>query len=473
MTSIGPGRALTISLSLFLAVTVASPAAAATFEPTRLDDPPPGNCKPSDCSLREALKAANAADDRDLILLSKGTYEMEIPDESSGMDSGSFDLVKSVTIRGRSTGSTTVDANGLDQVMTGWLNLADNSFKLESLMLTGGDAEAGSQNSGGAIIVAGEDSLALSQTSIVGNSAPASGGGVALVNVPKATIKRSVINDNSAPTGGGIAALGTTAATVKRSEITENDADFGGGIASTATDLLVKQTTVAGNMANEGAGFDLRPAAVLPVTRISSSTIFDNYALNKGGGVMVDGLPSGGPDLAEDPEVHIVNSTLDANKANNDGGGVVGDNLATVDIENSSIGFNRANMDGAGTAVGGGVFQHGNAAFSVDDSVLASNGDGAPGGDDDCSAAQVFSGAGNVINSTTGCELSFTTPFNLYSATLIANESADNGGPTKTMKIPGSSAAVGFANNCPKLDQRGLKRPADCDSGAYENKPVR
>ncbi len=235
----------------------------------------------------------------------------------------------------------------------------------------------------------------------------------------------------------------------------------------------MKKTTIAGNTGGEGGGFDLRPAAVLPVTRISSSTVFDNTATNKAGGIMVDGLPHGGPDLAEDPEVHINNSTIASNQANNDGGGVMGDNLATVDIDSSSIGFNDANDDGIGTAVGGGVFQHGNASFSVDDSVLASNGDGAAGGDDDCSATQVFSGSGNAINSTTGCIISFTMPFNEYSASVIANEAADNGGPTETMKLPGASAAVGFANNCPNRDQRGERRPATaCDSGAYENKPV-
>ena len=38
-----------------------STASAATYRPTRTDDPVPNGCKPKDCSLREAVIASNAA----------------------------------------------------------------------------------------------------------------------------------------------------------------------------------------------------------------------------------------------------------------------------------------------------------------------------------------------------------------------------------------------------------------------------
>ncbi|MGI9021223.1 MAG: choice-of-anchor Q domain-containing protein [Solirubrobacterales bacterium] len=424
----------------------AASAGAATYEPTRLDDPIPGACKPSDCSLREALRASNDTPDHDTVVLGEGTYELELPHELAGYDSGSFDLVDGVTFRGRGPGRTIIDANGLDQVMTNWINLEPDSFRLEALTLTGGDASVGSQNDGGAIHMAEGDDLVLSRVRLTANSAPTSGGGVAAF-------------------GDG------TEVAVKRSVIAGNQAQFGGGIGSTASTLLVKQSTISQNTAVEGGGIDLRPAPSLPATTILASTVSGNTATNKAGGILADGLPYGGGDPAEDPDLYIKNSTIAENKAANDAGGVMGDNLATVAIDNSSIGFNRANNDNIGTAVGGGVYQHSDAIFSVDDSVLASNEDGAAGGDDNCSATEVFSGAGNVLNSTTGCITSFTTPFNAYSASEIAQPLAANGGPTKTMKIKSFSAAVGFANECPKRDQRGKRRPANCDSGAYENKP--
>lgn len=38
-----------------------SAASAKTYRPTRTDDPVPNGCKPKDCSLREAVIAANAS----------------------------------------------------------------------------------------------------------------------------------------------------------------------------------------------------------------------------------------------------------------------------------------------------------------------------------------------------------------------------------------------------------------------------
>ena len=73
----------------------------------------------------------------------------------------------------------------------------------------------------------------------------------------------------------------------------------------------------------------------------------------------------------------------------------------------------------------------------------------------------------------TGCSISFTEPFNVYSANTIAQPLADNGGPTETMSVPAASVAIGFANACPKRDQRGRLRPTNCDSGAFERNPRR
>ena len=62
-------------------MSLAAPAATLgdTFAPTRFDDPPPNKCKPSDCSLREALRAAGNRNGRDEVALRRGVYELEIP----------------------------------------------------------------------------------------------------------------------------------------------------------------------------------------------------------------------------------------------------------------------------------------------------------------------------------------------------------------------------------------------------------
>lgn len=59
-------------------------ASAATFTVTRFDDPLPGPCLASDCSLREAANAASAAPDVDTIVLSAGTYNLTRTDPTPG-----------------------------------------------------------------------------------------------------------------------------------------------------------------------------------------------------------------------------------------------------------------------------------------------------------------------------------------------------------------------------------------------------
>ena len=51
----------------------------ATFDVTRMDDPAPNGCAVGDCSLREAILAANAAGGADIINLPTGTYLLTIP----------------------------------------------------------------------------------------------------------------------------------------------------------------------------------------------------------------------------------------------------------------------------------------------------------------------------------------------------------------------------------------------------------
>jgi hypothetical protein len=120
---------------------LAAPAAgAATFEPTRKDDPPPNECKPNNCSLRAAMKAADDREGRDTVVLSKGRYELEIPHGGGGLYFGSLDLVDGLVLRGRGSRETTIDANGLDQVLTSWLNSTPGSFDIRGVTLTGGIA---------------------------------------------------------------------------------------------------------------------------------------------------------------------------------------------------------------------------------------------------------------------------------------------------------------------------------------------
>lgn len=91
---------------------------AATFQVTRTDDPVPDACLPADCSLREAVRAANAQPGRDLIRLPAGNYVLEQAgiDEDAGL-TGDIDITDDLEILGDGPGASRIDPRGLDYVL--------------------------------------------------------------------------------------------------------------------------------------------------------------------------------------------------------------------------------------------------------------------------------------------------------------------------------------------------------------------
>src|SRR5919198_4947983 len=105
-----------VAVAVWVVLAGAPNAAAATFAVTRTDDPSPGACD-SDCSLREAVLAANAGSGGDTIHVPAGHYRLTIPgpDEDSGA-SGDLDVTQDVTIEGDGARWTMIDAEGGDRV---------------------------------------------------------------------------------------------------------------------------------------------------------------------------------------------------------------------------------------------------------------------------------------------------------------------------------------------------------------------
>jgi hypothetical protein len=105
-------------LSCLLAVSNLSLAAlsATDYYPTRYDDPIPGPCNPTDCSLREAVIAASAnVNDADRIFLSAGTYLLTRAGDDQTSQAGDLDLKGSIDIIGAGAPLTTIDAGELDR----------------------------------------------------------------------------------------------------------------------------------------------------------------------------------------------------------------------------------------------------------------------------------------------------------------------------------------------------------------------
>jgi hypothetical protein len=449
---------------------LAAPAAADTFKPTRFDDPAPGKCKPSDCSLREAFRTANRREGHDAIRLDRGRYRMELPpDEGSGEDGGWW--AYDVSIRGKGPEETTLDGNAVDSVMQ--LGNFTESNRLQGVKVTGGNSSE--MGAVGGIYATGTDVTVKDVVFADNHTTAGSGGGAVLAPREKLKLIDSKVVKNSANRGGGLfvqpGSAGITKATIRDSTIRGNSSSFGGGVYSSVLELTVQRTTIANNESNEGGGLVLASyfnnlSNPPPSTAIRSSTISGNTAI-KGGGILADGNQPGAGGLKQ--VVTVQNSTVAGNMATADGGGIMADNGATMTLDNATVAHNQANSDNVDVGLAGGVYQHSGASFTLEDSVIAANTLGQGGNGEQCAGA--FTGSGGLViqfQLGTACAVSgsIAEPNDALIGPL-----ADNGGPTETVKLLSGSDAIAIAATCPKKDQRGKPRPEeDCDAGSFERR---
>jgi len=407
----------------------AASAAADTYKPTRFDDPPPGKCKPSDCSLREAIDAANTDSNRDIVRLAKGKYKIQRPHVPGFEDNsaGDFRITYPATIRGKGPKATKIDANGLDRVFYVGGVSSTSPVTFASLMMKGGDPDA-------------------------------------------------VANDPQHPPVGGAIYAYTEAVKLNRVAISHNDANSGGGARFQVTTLKVSKSTISNNTAIDGGGIYL-PSAIFttPTATIRETTVSGNTA-GRGGGVLTEALP--GASL-QPPVVTLINSTVAGNSVGGgtgtaQGGGILATGSGdSITLDNSTVAYNQAG-DAVQDGAGGGIYQSSGATFTLGDSLIAQNiaaqggsvGTGVVGSQ----CAGSFAGLGGVVvelQPGTVCSISgaIQEPDNAE-----IGELASNGGPTRTVALEPQSAAIGYAVSCPPRDQRGVQRPATgCDTGAYED----
>ena len=228
-------------------------------------------------SLREAILYADAD--------SLGTHITFDPALDNGeilLATGSLLLDRTVQIDATALTSLTINAQVNSRVVT---NMAAD-VELLGLTLVGGKAD----NGGG--IYNYEGVLAVTDSTISGNSAESSGGGI-FNSYGTLSVTGSTISNNSASShGGGVYNNGTL--TITDSKISENSAtgfigpggilssSFGGGISSSSGMLTVTNSTISGNSAGSQGGGIHNSYGTLTVT---SSTIAGNSTGNGGGGI--------------------------------------------------------------------------------------------------------------------------------------------------------------------------------------------
>ena len=411
-------KACITAATVLVALATAGIADAATYKPTRLNDPVPNGCKPANCSLREAITQANKRKGKDKVVLGVGTYEIEQPEDAADDNSGGdFDVTGPVRIIGKGISATTVDANGGSRVFS---LLRDPAKGLEKMNITGGAEDDGA----GVFVGPPKTNFSparhkLKNLVIQGNVAEFRGGGV-YASLQRLRISRTTITGNQAPTGGG-----------------------GMYVASA-----------------ENSGY------ATPPVEIRSSTFSGNTG-GVGAGLYVDGF---NPDKAvNDPRVDVLNSTFALNLATVSGGGMAAIQGGFLAVEHTTVAYNTADVDSSGGGNGGGIYQSTDGFFRLEYSLVKENSVGSSGAGPQCAGDFTFQGVITPQGVPGLCNFEGGSIIQGEPEARIGNLN-NNGGPTQTIEINADSSANGWNDVfCPAKDQRGMPRPeTDCDAGAFE-----
>ena len=494
----------------------AAPFGAATFQVTKTDDTDDGTCD-LDCSLREAIDAANTNPGADDVPVPAGNYLLNL---------GQLVVSDDVAITGTGQTSTIIDGNATDRVFWiqsevvadisgvtiqngyaylggggiyngfGDLTLANSTVSgnyayysaggIDSsgdLTLTNSTVSGNSTVGYGGGIYTGENDLTLTNSTIVDNYAATGGGGIFILR-GYLTLTSSAVSGN---TGGGIRNVDGFA-TLTSSTVSGNTGVHGGGIFNWGGYLTLTNSTVSGNDARTGGGIRNRGRGT--TTILTNTTVTENTAEKDGGGIRISGGYLG-----------LTNSTVSGNAAYNEGGGIhMTAHLyydSTVTVTNSTVSGNTAGVRGGGIANVGRFSPrpHG-ATFAFTNSTVSGNIASSYGGgihnsspwisqttltnmivadnsaptDANCNGDDATSLGYNLADDAS---CGFFATGDLVVADAMLGPLQDNGGPTETHALLAGSPAIDAGSpGCPPpaTDQRGVLRPqgAGCDIGAFE-----
>jgi uncharacterized repeat protein (TIGR01451 family)/CSLREA domain-containing protein len=424
---------LALSIALLAVLALAAPppqvAHAATINVNTTDDELNSD---GDCSLREAIEAANTnavvdgctagSIGMDTVYVPAGTYTLSLT--GTGEDAnqtGDLDVLEDLTMVGDGAGSTIIDADGIDRVLhvvpeDPMMSIV--ALDISGVTITGGELAA--------------DAVCLDYMTTINGGAGICAGGLATV----LTISDSVITDNAVTiastmsAGGGVLAAGYVGL---------NDC-------TVSYNSVGSETTGAGGGLLAFAGMD-----------ISGSTFNGNWAM-QGGAIALMGY-------SEEGSSTLVNSTLSGNSAMMGGGlaTVSSGGTASLTLTNCTVTRNAAYMGGAGIYNSGTTVQLKNNI--VADQLVGS----------DCSGTITSQQYNIDSDNTCGLTLLGDQP----STDPLLGPLQDNGGPTLTHELlEGSPARDGVASGFCTVgtDQRGAPRPVDgddngtplCDIGSFE-----
>ncbi|MBE9118155.1 DUF4347 domain-containing protein [Lusitaniella coriacea LEGE 07157] len=406
------------------------------------------------------INTANANGEADTIRLTpNGIYTLTVIDNNTDGDNGLPSILadggNSLTIEGF---GATIERDGAAPNFRIFHVSGGADLRLNNLTLRSGSTQTAGAfitRNGGAILNRG--TLAVTGSTISGNTANLSGGGIYnrgdAASVATLTVTGSTISGNTVNfAGGGIFNSGSAAnaatLTVTGSTISGNTANSGGGIfnsgiAANAATLTVTESTISGNTANSGGGiFNSGSAANAATVTVTGSTISGNTA-NSGGGIFNSGIAANAATLT------VTESTISGNTGGN-GGGI----------------FNEGRVANAAAATLGNTIVAGNTATTADPDVGRNN-------------------ATNTIFNDSGNNLIGQDTLGLFTTSTLVGTAAnpldpgiaplgDYGGTTQIHALLPDSPALNGGSNAltggATTDQRGANRiiGGTVDIGAFE-----
>lgn len=453
---------------------------------TKAADTDDGVCDQTDCSLREAIAAANNSAADDAIIFSN-----------------LFRSLQTITLNGnqltvQNNGRLVINGTGKDLLMISGNNLSRVFFispgataEISRLTVKEGNQPA---SNGGGIYNAGVylklfDVIIRNNTSsngggikneagtleavdslITDNTATTNGGGINNTGVSQTLgiiiLTNTIVSSNTSQSGGGGIYNAFGNITVENSEISNNtilgSSNSGGGINTLSGILTINNSRLKNNTATDSGGA-IRVNSSDSQVNINASTISGNSAVN-GGGLRADAGTTtinastisgnrasfrGGGLLTNGGTINLKNSTVSGNSSSDDGGGIV--NFGTINVESTTVSKNSA------ADVGGGFF-NGNGPVTVKNSIIADN---------TSRSAPDFSGTldsqgFNLIENISGTSIQGDTTGNITGVDPQLLPLGNYGGLTLTHALNPHSPAIDAGKSFGlTTDQRGLQRPVD------------
>jgi CSLREA domain-containing protein len=204
--------------------------------------------------------------------------------------------------------------------------------------------------------------LTVTGASIHNNASSGEGydfGGAIFQSSGSMLLSQSQVEDNTAQNLGGGVYVGGGTLSIQGSLLSGNSATTGGGLYIYSQSSTITSTIISQNQAVNGAGI-----YTWRYLLVQNSSIVSNTASTDGGGIQ-DG---GGMTI-------LVNSTLSGNQANRDGAGIYGSSNPTIKLGSVTVSNNTADADNSGDGMGGGVYLDGEATFIFKNTIIAGNRD--------------------------------------------------------------------------------------------------